>query len=63
MKMKESHTQGKYLNRYNFTFILIRSRISKAFKDGDHCHIELKNRGEKQTEEAKEWYAKAFGPK
>lgn len=23
----------------------------------------MKNRGEKQTEEQKDWYAKAFGPK
>jgi len=40
-----------------------RQRINKTFKDGDIVHIELKNRGEKQTEDQKDWYAKAFGPK
>jgi len=40
-----------------------RQRIKNTFKDGDIVNIELKNRGEKQTEEQKDWYAKAFGPK
>jgi len=46
-----------------------RQRINKTFKDGDIVHIELKNRGDKQTDDyemrnlKKDWYAKAFGPK
>jgi hypothetical protein len=62
--MSQSHIQGKcdLFSSYIF-FDLLRQRIKSTFKDGDIVNIELKNRGEKQTEEQKDWYAKAFGPK